>query len=85
MNPALEPTQWRALAAKHRHRAEAHTQPVRDRRARGVRDPVGDFLFQYYPYPISLLERWHPGIGVVLVVEEGWENEFSADLHHFQN
>lgn len=59
-------------------------RPVRDRRARGVRDPVGDFLFEYYPYPPSLLERWHPGIGVVLTVEDGWEKDFSPKIHHHE-
>ncbi|MFU8893499.1 MAG: 3-methyladenine DNA glycosylase [Luteolibacter sp.] len=76
---------WSAMVIAHRARAEAHTLPVRSRRARGARDPVGDFLFQYYPYPLSLLERWHPGIGVVLAVKDGWENDLSPELHHFEN
>ena len=25
-----------------------------------------DFLFEYYPYPLALLEKWHPGVGVTL-------------------
>lgn len=74
--PPLDPNQWQRLARNHRARADRHTRPVRDRRARGIRDPVGDFLFQYYPYPPSLLERWHPGLGVTLVVVDGWEKDF---------
>jgi hypothetical protein len=27
---------------------------------------VDDFLFEYYPYPLALLEKWHPGTGVAL-------------------
>ena len=69
------------MTAAHARRARSHTLPVRERRARGECDPVVDFLFTYYPYPISLLEKWHPGIGVAFSVEAGWENEFSAELH----
>lgn len=83
--PPLEPAAWCAIADAHRNRAEAHTRPIRARRARGVRDPVGDFLFEYYPYPPSRLERWHPGIGVALRVEQGWENQFAPKLHHHQD
>jgi hypothetical protein len=73
------------MARAHRARAEAHTRPVRDRRARGVRDPVGDFLFQYYSYPPALLERWHPGIGIALAVDQGWEKNFPPKFHHYEN
>lgn len=72
---------WQARERAHRQRAEVHTLPLRDRRARGISDPVGDFLFQYYPYPPSLLERWHPGLGVGLVVGPGWEAVFNGSLH----
>jgi hypothetical protein len=77
----LASADWQARARAHRERAEVHTLPVRARRARGVPDPVGDFLFQYYPYPPSLLERWHPGHGVGLVVGPGWEAEFDGRIH----
>jgi hypothetical protein len=72
----LDEVDWRAMARAHRVRAEVYTRPVRERRARRERDPVGDFLFEYYPYPPSQLERWHPGLGVELVVGDGWEEDF---------
>jgi hypothetical protein len=34
-----------------------------------VPHPVEDFLFQYYPYPFALLEKWHPGMGVALELD----------------
>ena len=83
--PPLAPAEWHALAHAHRDRAEAHTLPVRQRRARGERDPVGDFLFQYYPYPPARLERWHPGLGVRLRVSPGWEKSFNPEIHHHQH
>ncbi len=57
---------WQERAATHRSRAEHHTLPARKRKDGGEAHPVEDFLFQYYPYPFTLLERWQPGYGVAL-------------------
>src|SRR5688572_28805668 len=64
--PLLATAVWEDRAARHRARAERHTLAARQRRDRGQPHPVEDFLFQYYPYPLSLLDRWQPGIGVAL-------------------
>ena len=64
--PALAVNDWRARAAAHLARARTHTGPARERRDRGLPHPVLDFLFEYYPFPLALLEKWHPGIGVAL-------------------
>lgn len=85
MTQRLDISSWWALALAHRKRVDAHTLPVRRRRACGDRDPVGDFLFQYYPYPLSLLERWHPGLNVELIIEHGWEHQFCPKIHHHEN
>ena len=58
--------EWMRLAANHRERAHRHTLPERKRRDRGLPNPVEDFLFQYYPSSLALLEKWHPGLGVSL-------------------
>ena len=47
-------------------RVTAWTAPHRARKARGEKHPVLDFLFSYYSHRPSRLERWHPGLGVVL-------------------
>lgn len=39
---------------------------MRERRARGERHPVLDFLFTYYSYRPAKLLRWHPGPGLEL-------------------
>lgn len=62
----LDPPTWRSRAAAHAERADALTAGHRDRRSRGERHPVEDFLFEYYPGRPSHLRRWHPGAGVVL-------------------
>lgn len=62
----LNESSWRALAAEHAHRAEKWTIPHLERRRRGAKHPVMDFLFEYYPYSPGRLRTWHPGIGVTL-------------------
>ena len=63
---SLSTSAWRQRVLAHRSRAERHTLPARARRDRQQRHPVEDFLFEYYPYPLALLEKWHPGTGVAL-------------------
>jgi hypothetical protein len=43
------------LVEARRHRALA-----------GIREPIEDFLFTYYPFRLSALQRWTPGAGVAL-------------------
>lgn len=57
---------WRAAADAHAARADALTADHRDRRARGERHAVEDFLFEYYPAKPAQLRRWHPGAGAGL-------------------
>src|SRR5690625_549099 len=57
---------WAPVAAEHRARVRTWTAPHLARRAAGQRHPVEDFLFEYYSYSPSKLERWHPGLGHVL-------------------
>lgn len=45
----------------HEERADALTAGHRERRARGEKHPVEDFLFTYYPFSAARLRRWHPG------------------------
>lgn len=63
-----------ATAARraHEERADALTAAHRERRARGEKHAVEDFLFTYYPFSAARLRRWHPG----------WEVAYdaSADL-----
>ncbi len=64
--PPLAREDWLETASGHRARARAWTQPTRDRRARGEKHPVHDFLHTYYRLSLGKLERWHPGLGVLL-------------------
>ena len=62
----LAAADWQERARVHRERAERHTVPARHRRERGLPHPIADFLFEYYPFSCSLLERWQPGAGIGL-------------------
>ena len=55
-----------ATAARraHEERADALTAAHRERRARGEKHAVEDFLFTYYPFSAARLRRWHPGWAV---------------------
>lgn len=62
----LGESEWRQRQRTHEQRVRAWTIPYRTRACRGEKHPVYDFLWDYYSLRPSLLERWHPGIGVML-------------------
>ena len=71
----LDEADWRQRAAAYRDRAEPFVAGRRDRRSRGEKHPVDDFLFEYYGYSPARLSRWHPGVGVLLT---GDVSEYAA-------
>jgi hypothetical protein len=62
----LSEDEWRPRAAAHEARVDRLTAAHLDRRRRGERHAVEDFLFDYYDASPARLRRWHPGPGVVL-------------------
>lgn len=62
----LEWEDWTKVADDHLSHARSYTAEPRQRRDRGEKHPVEDFLFDYYPYPIALIEQWHPGSRIAL-------------------
>jgi hypothetical protein len=66
-NVVLPAAEWRARERAHAGRVEAWVAPHLERRARGERHPVHDFLFTYYSLRPAQLRRWHPGAGAVLL------------------
>jgi len=57
---------WQAQEKAHRDRLQPVLAPYLERRSRGVKDPVMDFLFEYYAFRPGRLLRWSPGFGVAL-------------------
>jgi hypothetical protein len=62
----LTEAEWHARRAAHEARVETWLGPNRERSAAHRKHPVYDFLFEYYHYRPAHLQRWHPGLGVVL-------------------
>jgi len=69
MNRTLPRTMWQEAQTVHKARAGALTLGRRARKKIGERDPVDDFMFEYYPYTPTKLETWFPGIGVTLEID----------------
>jgi hypothetical protein len=69
----LPPSEWLALRLAHEKRVDPWIAPRLQRASQGLKHPVDDFLFEYYPNRPSLLRRWHPGFGFAL---RGDEAEF---------
>lgn len=62
----LAAEEWTACEQHHGERADAFTAGWRERKPRGEKHAIEDFLFTYYPTRPAQLRRWHPGPGVVL-------------------
>lgn len=71
--------EWTSRARAHEARVDELTADHLERRRRGERHPVEDFLFEYYSHRPSHLRRWHPGPGLRL---EGAADEFADRKDH---
>jgi hypothetical protein len=69
----LAEAEWLERRQRHEQRVAVWTKPHRARNARGEKHPVYDFLFEYYRFRASWLERWHPGPDVLLAGERARE------------
>ncbi len=58
--------EWLHRARAHARRADELCAGHLERRSRGLKHPVWDFLFEYYPVRPGVLRRWSPGLGVAL-------------------
>ena len=62
----LRQAEWTARQSSHERRIDGLVNGHLERRRRGIKHPVEDFLFTYYSCRPAQLRRWHPGAGVVL-------------------
>lgn len=58
--------EWSHRAQEHFQKTSRWTKPHRQRRSLQQKHPIDDFLFDYYSFRPSLLEKWSPGFGVFL-------------------
>jgi hypothetical protein len=78
--PCLTEVEWQEREQRHQERVARFSDPYLDRRSRGEKHPVEDFLFTYYNQKPGRLLRWHPGAGVVLT---GAAAEQRADWKYY--
>lgn len=62
----LSVAQWTEFKQIHETKLSEILNPYLEKRSRQFKDPVLDFLFEYYAFRPSHLKRWSPGIGVAL-------------------
>lgn len=89
----LAPGEWQRQKASHEQAIGELIDPYLQRRSRQQKDPVMDFLFEYYAFRPSHLRRWSPGLGVLLLdgnirdwqFEEmnSRDNDCFLDIAHF--
>lgn len=65
----LSYNQWTTAAQEHANRVSALVDAHVERRARHEKDPVADFLFEYYRFRMAHLRAWSPGLGLELEID----------------
>ncbi|WP_166987750.1 3-methyladenine DNA glycosylase [Canibacter zhoujuaniae] len=79
----LVETVWRERERAHIARATEFTRAHLERKARGEKHPIWDFLFTYYPFKPAQIKTWHPGAGVTLengaASRSGWKYYSASD------
>lgn len=66
--PPIPESKWTDAKKDHEKKMAAVIEPYLDKRSRQMKDPVMDFLFEYYAFRPSNLMRWSPGIGVEIEI-----------------
>lgn len=66
----LPHTEWVSQKKSHERELSEILDPYLKNRSEQKKDPVLDFLFEYYKFRPSHLLRWSPGTGVALEVQD---------------
>jgi hypothetical protein len=62
--------EWQQRMHAHAVRVAAHADAFVDRRSRGAKHPVHDFLFTYYSFAPAKLKQWVPPHGVSIEIND---------------
>ena len=62
----LSPDQWQQQKQQHYQAIGELIDGYLEKRSHQQKDPVMDFLFEYYAFRPSYLKRWSPGLGLLL-------------------
>ncbi len=60
--------EWTRAKKEHEQAMNRILEPYLKKRSAHIKDPVLDFLFEYYNFRPAQLSRWSPGVGVKLEV-----------------
>ena len=77
----LEPTSWQQQRKDHRQRISELIDDYLERRSHQRKDPVMDFLFEYYAFRPSYLKSWTPGLGTLLLEGSSADWRFEEMAH----
>lgn len=66
----LAPREWSLRMQKHKEKLSPILDPYLKRRSEQKKDPVLDFLFEYYKFRPSHLRRWSPGASTRLQLDD---------------
>jgi hypothetical protein len=67
INKRLERDKWLHQKSTHEQRISELIDGYLERRSQQQKDPVMDFLFEYYAFRPSYLKSWSPGLGTLLI------------------
>lgn len=62
----ISPAEREKAATHHTDRLAPILDPYLEKRSRGHKNPIMDFLFEYYSFAPARLQEWSPGFGVAI-------------------
>jgi len=65
--PALTSREWLELKKNHESEVDQLLNEYLTKRSKHIKNPVMDFLFEYYSFRPAQLKRWSPGFGTAIV------------------
>ncbi len=77
---SLTQCEWRTRVARHRDSISSYVAERLERMAAHVKHPVHDFLFEYFSFRPSQLQRWSPGADVLLEGADAGDLEWKEFL-----
>lgn len=72
---------WQLAQAQHRLVVEDWVNPRLSRRSLGLKHPVDDFMFEYYPISAKKLQTWHPGFQYRLEATDVSDDDFADNIY----
>ena len=83
--PLVPVATWQLAATHHEQIVATWTSDRLHRRSRGLKHPVDDFMFEYYPISVSKLATWHPGWRIELEPKLNADEIFNVQLYSIAN